>query len=176
MRGLFLLLIVMPIVELMLLLKVGRLLGVLPTIALLLGTAAAGIYILKQQGFSTMSRAQRRMQSGEVPARELMEGLMLALGGLLLLIPGFISDGIAFVFLLPFLRRPLLALLMRSGYLQAVGKNNGSAAFGQFGAGWHQGPGFTRSGGNAFEGEFTREPPPDTPKVGQDKEPSDDQK
>src|SRR5687768_15553256 len=133
MRGFFLLLIIVPVVELMLLLKVGRLLGVLPTIGLLLFTAIAGIYILKQQGFSTMMRAQQKMQSGELPARELMEGLMLALGGLLLLIPGFISDCIAFIFLLPFTRRPLLSLLIRSGLLNVVAKNAGSTGFIQFG-------------------------------------------
>ncbi len=174
MRGLFLLLIIMPIVELMVLLKVGRLLGVLPTIALLLFTAAAGIYILKQQGFSTISRAQLRMQSGEVPARELMEGLMLAFGGLLLLIPGFVTDVLAFILLLPFLRRPLLS--MRTGYVKAFGKNAGGVSFGQFGAGWPPGRGFPRSGGSAYEGEFTREPPPDTPLVGQDNDPPHDQK
>jgi UPF0716 protein FxsA len=176
MRGLFLLLIIVPIAELMILLKVGRILGVLPTIALLIFMAAAGIYILKQQGFSTMNRAQLRMQSGEVPAKELMEGVMLAFGGLLLLIPGFISDGIAFIFLLPFTRRPLLAFLLRSGYLKAFDKNTGSASFVQFGAGWQRGPGFGQNGGRAYEGEFTREPAPGTPLVEQDSKPTSEQK
>jgi len=176
MRGLFLLLIIMPIAELMLLIKVGGLLGVLPTIALLLFTAAAGIFILRQQGFSTLIRAQRRMQSGEVPARELMEGFMLACGGVLLLAPGFITDAIAFIFLLPFTRRPLLSLLLRSGYLQTFGKNAGSTTFAQFGAGWQQGPGFRRDNSKAYEGEFTREASPGTPLVEQDKEPPAEEK
>lgn len=176
MRGLFLLLIIMPIAELMLLIKVGSLLGVLPTIALLLFTAAAGVFILRQQGFSTLLRAQQRMQSGEVPARELMEGLMLAFGGMLLLAPGFITDGIAFIFLLPFIRRPLVAFLLRSGYLQTFGKNAGSATFTHFGSGWQQGPGFRSAGGKAYEGEFTREPSPGTPLVQQDKDRSGEEK
>jgi len=176
MRGLFLLFIIIPIVELMFLLKVGRMLGVLPTIALLILMAAAGIYILKQQGFSTMARAQRRMQSGEVPAKELMEGLMLALGGLLLVIPGFISDGIAFLLLLPFTRRPLLTLLLRSGYVKAFDKNSGASSFTQFGADWQRRPGFTPNRGRAFEGEFTREPTPGTPLVEQDKKPPSEEK
>jgi UPF0716 protein FxsA len=176
MRGLFLLLIIMPIIELMVLLKVGRLLGVLPTIALLLFMAVAGIYILKQQGFSTLTRAQQRMQSGEVPARELMEGFMLALGGVLLVLPGFVSDVIAFVFLLPFTRRPLVAFLLRSRYLHGFGKSGGSASFIQFGGGWRQGPDFRHRGGRAYEGEFTREPSPGTPLVQQDKDPPEAEK
>jgi UPF0716 protein FxsA len=176
MRGLFLLLIIIPIVELMFLLKVGRILGVLPTVALLIFMAVAGIYILKQQGFSTMTRAQSRMQSGEVPARELMEGVMLAFGGLLLLIPGFISDGIAFIFLLPFTRRLLLKFLLRAGYLKTFNGNAGSASFVQFGAGWRSGPGFDQSRGKAYEGEFTREPAPDTTLIEQDSDPDPERK
>ncbi|MES2626500.1 MAG: FxsA family protein [Pseudomonadota bacterium] len=177
MRGLFLLLIIIPIIELMVLVKVGGVIGVFPTIALLIIMGAAGIYILKRQGFSTLLRAQSRMQSGEVPARELMEGLLLAFGGLLLLIPGLISDAIAFIFLLPFVRRPLVSFLLRSGYFQAVGKTSGTAHFGQFGGGWQPGPGFRGdSRGRAFEGEFTREPSPGTPLVEQDSVPPGDKK
>lgn len=176
MRGLFLLLILVPIAELMFLLKVGRMLGVFPTIALLIFMAAAGIYILKQQGFSTMTRAQQRMQSGEMPAKELMEGVMLAFGGLLLLIPGFITDGIAFIFLLPFTRRLLLAFLLRSGYLTAFDKNAGRGSFVHFGTGWPPGTGFNPNRGRAYEGEFTREPAPGTPLIDQDSQPSQDEK
>ncbi len=176
MRGLFLLLIIIPIAELMFMLKVGRILGVLPTIALLIFMGIAGVYILKQQGFSTMTRAQLRMQSGEAPAKELMEGVMLAFGGLLLLIPGFISDGIAFIFLLPFTRRPLLAFLLRSGYLKAFDRTQGSAPFAQFGTGWRPGPGFSQNRGKAYEGEFTREPAPGTSLIEQDSKPSSEEK
>jgi UPF0716 protein FxsA len=176
MRGLFLLLIIVPIAELMFLLKVGRILGVFPTIALLIFMAAAGIYILKQQGFSTMSRAQLRMQSGEVPAKEFMEGVMLGLAGLLLLIPGFISDGFAFILLLPFTRRPLLAFLLRSGYLKTFDNSSGPTTFTQFGADWQQGPGFTRNRGKAYEGEFTREPSPETPLIEPDQKPPGEEK
>ena len=180
MRGLFLLFIIVPVVELMVLLKVGSLIGALPTIALLLFMAAAGIYIVKRQGFSTLMRAQQRMQSGEVPAKELMEGFMLALGGVLLLIPGFISDVIALFFILPFIlpfiRRPLVSYLLRAGHLQGFGNNTGSAQFGRFGAGWQQGPGFKPHGGKAYEGEFTREPAPGTSLIEHDDAPPPEEK
>lgn len=100
--GVFLLLfIVMPIAEMAILIKVGTLIGALNTVGLVLLTAVIGAALLRHQGLATLLRANQRLNSGELPAREVAEGLILAVGGALLLTPGFVTDGIGFLCLLP---------------------------------------------------------------------------
>lgn len=113
MRFLFLLFVITPIAEMWLLIKVGGYIGALSTVALVALTAMIGIALLRQQGLSTLWRAQQRMESGELPAQEIVEGLLLAVGGALLLTPGFITDTIGFACLLPGLRKLLVARLVQ---------------------------------------------------------------
>lgn len=113
MRFLFLLFVITPIAEMWLLIKVGGYIGALSTVALVALTAMIGIALLRQQGLSTLWRAQQRMESGELPAQEIVEGLLLAVGGALLLTPGFITDSIGFFCLLPGLRQLLVARLVK---------------------------------------------------------------
>lgn len=94
MRPLLLLFIVTPILEMWLLITVGREIGALPTIGLVFLTAIVGLAMLRRQGISTVMRAQQKMQTGEVPAREMVEGIFLAVGGALLLTPGFFTDAL----------------------------------------------------------------------------------
>lgn len=105
MRYLLLLFIAMPIVEMWLLITVGREIGALPTIGLVLLTAVAGLSLLRQQGFATLFRARSKLDAGELPAMEMAEGLILAVCGALLLTPGFVTDVIGFAGLFPPLRR-----------------------------------------------------------------------
>jgi UPF0716 protein FxsA len=93
--------IVMPIVEMTILIKVGAVIGTLNTVGLVLLTAIVGAALLRQQGLSTLLRVNQRLNSGELPAREVAEGLILAVGGALLLTPGFVTDGIGFLCLMP---------------------------------------------------------------------------
>ncbi|MDA9560417.1 FxsA family protein, partial [Porticoccaceae bacterium] len=90
MRFLFLLFIVMPVVEMWLLIEVGSEIGALYTIGLVLLTAIIGVRLLRQQGFDTLWRGQRKLQEGQLPAQEIGEGIVLAVSGALLLTPGFI--------------------------------------------------------------------------------------
>jgi UPF0716 protein FxsA len=154
---LFLLFIILPIAELMLLFKVGQVIGVLPTIALVLFTAAAGVNILKHQSRSTLQRAEQRLQGGELPGTEILEGFLISIGGALLLTPGFITDLFAILLLLPFTRRPLVRYLFKSGRMQSFGSFQGGFTFTRFGGGWPpQGGGSQK---DVFEGEFSREDP-----------------
>lgn len=105
MRFLFLLFIVVPIVEITLLINVGQAIGAWNTVGLVLLSAFIGVNMLRYQGFSTLSRAQRRMDSGQIPGREMIEGIVLAVGGALLLTPGFVTDVIGFLCLIPFTRQ-----------------------------------------------------------------------
>lgn len=169
MRALFLLFIILPIAELLLLLKVGQTIGALPTIAIVLLTAILGVRILRQQSFSTLQRAQMRLQSGELPGQEIVEGFLISIGGALLLTPGFITDLIAISLLLPFTRRALVRYLFQSGRMQAWGTGTGAFTFTRFGGGWppHGGPG----GQDIYEGEYTREGRKDPSLGGPDKDP-----
>ena len=112
--GVFLFLfIVMPIVEMVVLIKVGAIIGALNTVGLVLLTAVIGAALLRQQGLSTLLRANQRLNSGELPAREVAEGLILAVGGALLLTPGFVTDTFGFFCLLPGSRQWLAGQAMK---------------------------------------------------------------
>lgn len=108
MQYLFLLLVVTPILELWLILKVGSAIGVGSTILLILLTAVLGAALLRKQGFSTLFRARQKMQDGQMPAREMAEGIMLAISGALMLTPGFVTDAIGFSLLVPQVRSLLI--------------------------------------------------------------------
>lgn len=105
MRFLLLVFIIVPIVEMWLLIQVGGFIGALPTIAAVLLTAMIGLAMLRRQGLSTLLRVNQRMESGELPAQEMLEGIVLAVSGALLLTPGFFTDAIGFAGLTPVLRR-----------------------------------------------------------------------
>ncbi|MCL6271399.1 FxsA family protein [Sansalvadorimonas sp. 2012CJ34-2] len=110
----FFLLVLFPITELMILIKVGGLIGVIPTVGLILFTASMGLFLLRQEGFSILMRARQRMNSGEIPAMEMMEGLVIAFCGALLLAPGFITDCIALCGLIAPIRRKVIKRMISS--------------------------------------------------------------
>ncbi|MEA2451408.1 MAG: protein FxsA [Actinomycetota bacterium] len=99
--GLGLLLIFVPIVELYVLIQVGQVIGVLPTIALLIGVSIAGTMLLKREGMATWRRVQEALARGEMPTTEVIDGFLILLGGALLLTPGFVTDVFGLLFLFP---------------------------------------------------------------------------
>ena len=99
---------VIPIIEVYLLIEVGGVIGAGWTILLIVFTAIIGVNLLRQQGISTLMRANKAMSQGQIPAMEMMEGIFLAVGGALLITPGFFTDFIGFVCLLPFTRRGII--------------------------------------------------------------------
>ena len=96
-----------PLIELFVLIEVGSSIGAGATIGLVILTAVLGAWLLRLQGLVTLARARRALDAGEIPAIELVEGLILLLTGVLLLTPGFVTDAIGFVVLLPGVRRTL---------------------------------------------------------------------
>jgi UPF0716 protein FxsA len=129
MRILFSLFIVIPILEMVLLIKVGSIIGAIPTVGLVLLTAVIGITLLRQQGFETLNRLQARLAQGEIPGTELVEGAMLLVGGALLLTPGFFTDAVGFVCLLPLFRRPIASAIIRQGILTNIHTFSGTGSF-----------------------------------------------
>ena len=101
-----------PIAEMWILIEVGGWIGALPTIALVVVTATVGLSLLKRQGLSTLLSARQKMNEGSIPATELVSGVMLAVGGALLLTPGFVTDAVGFVLLIPQTRQWLLFKLI----------------------------------------------------------------
>ncbi len=108
MRILFLLFVVVPLLEIFLLIRIGAQIGALATIAWLLLAGVLGVLVLRLQGVLTVLQAREMMARGEAPAAALGHGVLLALAGILLIIPGFISDIVAFLLLIPALRGWLL--------------------------------------------------------------------
>ncbi len=103
--------ITLPIIEIYLLLAVGQKIGVLPTLGLIILTAIIGMIMLRQQSIVTLQRLQNQLQQNEIPAQILIEGLMLLVGGILLLTPGFFTDALGFICLLPWTRQILAGYL-----------------------------------------------------------------
>jgi len=98
------LLLVVPLVELYVIVQVGSAIGYLPTFALLIAVSVLGAYLVKREGVSTLRRAQAQLRAGEIPATELVDGALIVTAGALLLTPGFVTDAVGFLLLLPPLR------------------------------------------------------------------------
>jgi UPF0716 protein FxsA len=107
-----------PLLELYLLIKVGTLIGALPTVMLVVGTALLGMWQLRRQGLQNYRRMQQCMLRGEVPALEMMESVVMLVGGMLLLVPGLISDAIGLLCLFPPARRAIVGRWLRRVQVQ----------------------------------------------------------
>lgn len=128
--------------EAVLLAKVGTLIGWGWTILAIVATAMIGSAMWRQQGLETWARVNQRMANGELPGVELVEGVMLIVGGALLITPGFITDTVGFLLLLPFSRKSAAKWLFDKGVVQGWSQQGG----------FRRGPGFSeyyRSGPNS---------------------------
>mgnify|MGYP001477488057 FL=1 len=101
---LFLLFALVPVAEIYVLVSVGGVIGVLPTIALVLLTALAGAHLARLQGLAVMMRIRENLAQGFMPAEELLDGLLIFLAGMTLLTPGFLTDICGLLILLPVTR------------------------------------------------------------------------
>ena len=160
-----LLFIIIPIIEIYLLIEVGSHIGALWTVMLVIATAVIGVNLLRYQGVATLRRAQQNMSQGTMPAMEMMEGLCLAVGGALLITPGFMTDSIGFICLIPVTRRALIRYIMANAAIKMGGihTNQGfyTSSQGQQSRNHQQHPhsedDFKNvSSGRTFEGEYTK--------------------
>jgi UPF0716 protein FxsA len=107
----FLVFVAVPIIEIAIFIKVGGLIGVWQTLALVIGVAVFGTWLLRQQGLQTFTKAQAAMNRGEMPVGEMLDGFFLVLAALLMVTPGLLTDAIGFALLIPASRKALGALL-----------------------------------------------------------------
>jgi len=105
--ALFLILLIVPIVEIALFIEIGGAIGTWPTVGIVVLTALIGSILLRQQGLSALRSAEGRLIAGEAPGGLLAEGAMILFAGALLLTPGFFTDGVGFALLIPPVRRAL---------------------------------------------------------------------
>jgi UPF0716 protein FxsA len=110
-RALLILFIVIPALELWGIIEVGHRIGGWPTFLLLIASGFAGGWLLKVEGRRVWMQAQRLMQAGQVPGFAILDGLCVLAGGILLMVPGFLSDIVGITLLLPF-TRPFYRVLM----------------------------------------------------------------
>ncbi len=147
-----------PIIEIGLFISVGGVLGLWPTIALVLITAFVGASLVRSQGIQTLMTVQSRLQQGEVPAQQIVEGVMLAVAGVLLLTPGFMTDALGMLALLPAPRAVIAKYLMSKMVVKSVGggfqSGFGPSPFEQ--DPFHRDPYEPPRDGQTFEGEFER--------------------
>ncbi|MEZ9659126.1 MULTISPECIES: FxsA family protein [unclassified Vibrio] len=157
---LLLLFIFVPIIEIGLFIQVGGFLGLWPTIALVLITAFVGASLVRSQGIQTLMSVQGRLQQGEMPAQQILEGVMLAVAGVLLLTPGFMTDALGMLVLLPAPRAMIAKKMMEKMVVTNMSGGfhaGGQAGFGQSPFGqdpFNRDPSDQSKDGNTFEGEF----------------------
>jgi len=110
---LFLIFTIVPIIEVWLLIRIGRVIGALPTVAMLIAISMAGAWLARSQGFSVIVAIQQELAAGRLPAAHILDGAFILAGGILLLTPGFFTDFIGLFFLIPASRRLLKLRLGR---------------------------------------------------------------
>lgn len=112
-RFFLLLFVLIPVLEIWLLIQVGGEIGALPTIAWLILAAFLGINLIRYQGVATLINIKQQLGMGRPPAQAVAKGMMLGVAGVLLIVPGFASDFIALMLLVPWVRRWLLVSWLR---------------------------------------------------------------
>jgi UPF0716 protein FxsA len=159
MRFLFVIFVVVPLIEIVLLINVGQLIGAWPTIGLVLLSAFIGVNMLRHQGLSTLFRARSRMDAGELPAQEMIEGIILAVGGALLVTPGFVTDFFGFCCLIPFTRKAVVSQLKQHFSVVVSQQGEGSVGHGQAHrpGGFEPGSRSANGSGQTIDGEYRRD-------------------
>lgn len=110
---LLVLFIVIPVVELYTLIEIGKKIGTLPTMGIIILTAILGAYLVKNQGFMILKKIKNNIDEGIMPGDSLIQGAIILAGGILLLTPGFITDTAGFIFLIPGTRKIIKKYLLK---------------------------------------------------------------
>lgn len=113
MKLLIIIFIILPAIEIALFILTGQAIGVLPTIGLMILSGILGAYLVKRQGLAVLRQFQVQLQAGEPPGIPLLHGLCVLLGGLFLISPGFLTDFIGLLLLIPFIRNWFIPYILK---------------------------------------------------------------
>ena len=126
MNPFFILFIALPALEIFLFIKIGGQVGALNTVALIFLTAIIGVYFAKLQGIQTLKSGMVNLYQNKMPIYEIISGTSIAIAALLLIIPGFFTDLIGFLLLIPFTRRIIFSLVLKNKSQSEVKREKGT--------------------------------------------------
>lgn len=121
--------IVVPLIELYFLLEISQFIGVFTTVLVIVLTGAAGVSIAKRQGYQVINNIKSTLNAGKMPTDDLISALLILIGGVTLLTPGFLTDITGFLLILPG-SRDLIGALVKKYFLKYVKKNNVEVHYG----------------------------------------------
>ena len=116
MNSLLLLIIGLPILEITVMIKIGQQIGTFNTILIIFFTAIVGVSYAKVEGLNTIKSGMVNLYKNKIPFYEIISGASIAIAAILLILPGFISDTIGFLFLVPFTRKIIINLWLKNKY------------------------------------------------------------
>jgi UPF0716 protein FxsA len=123
MNSFFLLFIGLPALEIFLMIEIGGKIGALSTVSLIFLTAIIGVYFAKLEGIKTMRSGIMNLYQNKVPVYEMFSGASIAIAALLLIVPGFFSDTIGFLLLIPFTRKILISFFVKKNKISTSQEN-----------------------------------------------------
>jgi len=123
MNTLLLIIIGLPILEITLMIKIGQQIGAFNTVLIIFFTAFIGIYYAKIEGINTIKSGMTNLYQNKIPFYEILSGASIAIAAILLILPGFISDTIGFLLLVPFSRKIVINFWLKNKYQKRT-KNN----------------------------------------------------
>ena len=115
--------VLIPVIEISLFIEIGSFVGSFNTILLIFTTALIGVYFVRQQGISTYSKLYNQLQNQEAPIQTMFEGLVILISGILLITPGFFTDALGFLGLIP-LTRVIFIKIVANSVLSRYGMKN----------------------------------------------------
>ncbi len=139
MRWFFIIFFLLPALEMYTLIEVGKVLGSVFTVFLVFMTAVVGAFMLRAQGLSTLLSFNNKVKSGEVPAKEVVSAALLAFSGVLLLLPGFLTDSMGFLLLIPMVRHVLAKRIVAKGVFTVTREFEESRVYAFFNENFRQG-------------------------------------
>ena len=125
MNSIFLIIVLIPIIEIYLLIKIGTQIGALTTVILIFTTAVVGVYYAKYEGLNTLRSGFQQLKSNVTPTYEMISGAAIAFGAILLIIPGFATDTLGFMFIFPITRKLIFSIFLK----QMIKKKNKKKVF-----------------------------------------------
>lgn len=148
-----------PIIEIAVFIQAGELIGLWPTIGIVILTAIIGTSLMRAQGLQTLARAQAEIDRGEMPIASMFDGICILVAGVLLLTPGFVTDTMGFLLLIPPLRRAvgagIIAKMMKSGKMRMSFGTSRDFGGGPFDGTGPRGTGGGQNGrGPVIDGDF----------------------